>query len=200
MISMTFLRRAPCLLAVLLCAPAFATTLVALDVEGLTRLSDVVVRAQVLESQARVTKDGARIVTDTELEVLEALKGAPARRLVAMQPGGVVGEIGQKVDATARFEPGEEVVVFLERRGDRYTVAGMLQGKWRVERSSGRAVARPQTDGDALYLDPATHAPVPRPAESLPLDELTRRVKAALPAPVPAAPPPAGVTPKGLVP
>ncbi len=198
--SMTFLRRAPCLLAVLLAAPALATTLVALDVEGLTRLSDVVVRAQVLSSQARITKDGARIVTDSELEVLEVLKGAPPKRLIAMQPGGVVGEIGQKVDATARFEPGEEVVVFLERRGERYTVAGMQQGRWKVERSGGKAVARPQTDGDALYLDPTTHAPVPRLAEPLSLDELFRRVKAALPAPAPAAPPPAGLTPKGLVP
>lgn len=197
--AMTFSRRALCLFLIL-GAPAFATTLVALDVEGLTKLSDVVLRGRVVSSQARITKDGARIVTDTELDVVEVMKGSADAHVTVMQPGGVVGEIGQKVDATARFEPGEEVVVFLERRGERFTVAGMLQGHWRVERADGRAVARPQTDGDALYLDARTHEPVARVTGALALDELTRRVKAGGPAPIVPTMPPAGTAPKGTIP
>lgn len=185
----------PFLVLALVASPAWATTLVALDVEGLARTSDVVVRGHVLKSEPRLTKDGARIVTDTEIEVAETHKGAPGRTVTVMQPGGVVGEVGQKVDGVAPFEPGEEVVVFLEQRGTRYLVTGMVQGKWRVERSGGQVLARPETTGEALLLDEKTRQPVARHTEPLPLATLAARVKATLPT-VPASTPTTPVTPK----
>lgn len=188
------------LLAVLTAAMANATTLLALDVPALTRGSAVVVRATVRSVEARWTKDGGRIMTDAVLEVTEPWKGAPARQITVMQPGGVVGEIGQLVHGTVRFTVGEDVVVFLEPRGDRYLLTGMLQGKFKVETSSdGKAVfARQELEGDALLVDPATRQPVQSAAVVLPIDKLRAQVLAASGAsapPEPTSPGPVKVTP-----
>jgi hypothetical protein len=117
-----------------------------------------------------------------------------------MQPGGVVGEVGQLVHGTAKFTVGEDVVVFLEPRGDRFLLTGMLQGKFKVERSSdGKAVfARQELEGEAMLVDPATRQAVAPNATVLPLDTLRAQVLAAAgtKAPTePAAPGPVKVTP-----
>src|SRR5689334_5284575 len=121
------------MLSVLAVAVAHATTLLALDVPALTKGSSAVVRATVRSVDARWTKDGGRIMTDVVLEVSEPWKGTPGKQVTVMQPGGVVGDVGQLVHGTAKFTVGEDVVVFLEPRGDRYLLTGMLQGKFRVE-------------------------------------------------------------------
>lgn len=179
------------LLGLAVASVAQATTMLEQDVAALTKSSAVVVRAKVLASQARWTSDRARIVTDTELEVLEAWKGAPAARVVVMQPGGIVGELGQKVAGAARFTVGEEVVLFLEPRGDRFTVAGMSQGAFHVERSSdGKTSFARQALDEALLLDPVTRQPVAGPREILTVAQLKARVLAAAPAsPTPVVPP-----------
>ncbi len=188
------------LLTALGAALANATTLLALDVPALTKGSTVVVRATVRSVQARWTKDGGRIMTDAVLEVSEPWKGTPEKQLTVMQPGGVVGEIGQMVHGTAKFAVGEDVVVFLEARGDRYLLTGMIQGKFKVETSSdGKAVfARQATEGDALLIDPATRQAVHPAPVLLPIDTLRAQVLAAsgARAPVePTTPGPVKVTP-----
>ena len=194
------------LLAGLLAATAWATTLLALDVPGLTRMSDAVVRGTVVRVEPRLSGDGARIMTDAEIQVSEVLKGAPGPVAIAMQPGGEVGDVGQRVDGVARFTVGEEVVAFLEARGGRWLVTGMVQGKFRVERSSdGRAAfVRADSAGDSVLLDPVTHQPVSRPAPVMTLDELRAQVKAALPPatqpPLTPGPTPVTPTPRQAVP
>jgi hypothetical protein len=198
-------RRSPwvaALLALAIAPVAFATTMLEQDLASLTKGADVVVRAQVLSSQARWTSDHARIITDTELEVQEAWKGKPAARIVVMQPGGIVGELGQKVDGVALFEPGEEVVVFLEARGDRFTVAGMAQGAFHLARSSdGKTVFARQALDEALLLDPVTRQPVAGPRSVLTVEQLKARVAQALAAPSsPSLTPPASTKPPLVTP
>ncbi|MEW6435518.1 MAG: hypothetical protein AB1730_28820 [Myxococcota bacterium] len=183
-------------------AVASATTMLEQDVAALTKASAVVVRAKVLASRARWTADRARIVTDTEVEILDAWKGAPAARVVVMQPGGIVGEVGQKVAGAARFSVGEEVVLFLEPRGDRYAVSGMSQGAFHVERSSDGKTAFARQDLDeALLLDPVTRQPVAGPREILTVDQLKARVLAAVStSPTTPVRPPASTRPPLLTP
>lgn len=189
------------LLGLAVASVAQATTMLEQDVAALTKSSAVVVRAKVLASQARWTSDHARIVTDTELEVLEAWKGAPAARVVVMQPGGIVGELGQKVAGAARFTVGEEVVLFLEPRGDRFTVAGMSQGAFHVERSSdGRTSFARQVLDEALLLDPVTRQPVAGSREILTVARLKARVLAAAPASTTPVVPPASTKPPLVTP
>lgn len=188
------------LAAVLAGALASATTLLSMDVAALTRSSAVVARAKVISLDTRWTKDGARIMTDAVLEVTEPWKGSPARRVTVMQPGGVIGDVGQVVHGTARFTVGEDVVVFLEQRGERYLLTGMLQGKFKVEASSdGKATyARQELEGEALLVDPATRQPVEPAPVVLPLATLRTQVLSAagVQAPVePTRPGPVKVTP-----
>lgn len=169
------------LLAVLLVGVAQATTLLALDVPGLTQASSLVVRAKVKSVASRWTKDGGRIMTDAVMDVSETWKGAPTNQITVMQQGGVVGDVGQLVHGTVSFKPGDEVVVFLEPRGDRYLMTGMMQGRFKVETSSdGKwTYARQEFDGQALFVDPSTHQPVSLGVVALPIDTLRAQVLAA---------------------
>lgn len=192
--------RSSLLLALLFVGVAQATTLLALDVAALTKGSSLVVRAKVKSVASRWTKDGGRIMTDAVLEVSETWKGTPTTQVTVMQPGGVVGDVGQLVHGTVTFTAGEEVVVFLEPRGERYLLTGMMQGRFKVETSSdGKwTSARQEFDGQALFLDPVTRQPVSLGVVALPIDTLRAQVLAAsgATAPVePTRPGPVKVTP-----
>jgi hypothetical protein len=137
--------------------PALATTVLHQDLPQLTVAADAVVVGRVIGAQSRWTEDRRRIVTDVTVEVDEALKGAPGKTVIIRQPGGRVGDVGQRVDGIASFAPGEQVLVFLEARPDgAYLVQGMSQGKFRIERSKkGKAaLAIPEGAKGARVVDP----------------------------------------------
>lgn len=173
--------------ALLLGTAAFGTTLVYRDLPELARTSDAVVRGKVVETQSRWTADRSRIVTDVTIEVAETLKGAPGRTVTIVQPGGRVGDIGQKVAGLASFEKGEEVVVFLEKRGDeRFVVNGLAQGKYRVERTSDGKAAFAVPDRnveEAVVVDPVTRVPAEVHRPTVKLETLRADVQKALSAP-----------------
>lgn len=164
-------------LSLSLASVATATTLIAMDVPALTRGSDLVVRGVVTQVSSRWTDDGKRIMTDTELAIDEVLKGTQAsKRVVVMQPGGVVGDVGQLVHGVATFAVGQEVVVFLERRGDRTFVVGLAQGRFVIDRSGPEPMV--QGGEDELYLvDAKTHAPVEAPRAPMTLASLVTLVR-----------------------
>jgi hypothetical protein len=162
------------------------------DVPELSRRADAVIRGTVLRSESRWSGDRRRIFTEVEIQVAETLKGSARKTVLVRQPGGVVGNIGQRVDGVASFKQGEEVVVFLARRpDDSFAVAGMAQGKFRVERSSdGRAAFAIPGDVHAQVLDPATGQPAEVQRRPLTLDELRGQIRNALAAPSPDRPAP----------
>lgn len=159
---------------------AGATTLVAMDVPALTKGSKLVVRAVVVSQASRWSKDGGRIMTDTVLSVSETWKGPVAPQVTVMQPGGVVDDIGQKVHGTVTFKVGEEVVLFLEGRGDRFLITGMVQGRFKVDRSSdGRSLfARQASEDELMLVDAVTHQPVEGVELVMPLETLRTQVLA----------------------
>lgn len=173
----------------ILASAAFGTTLVAVDLPALTHSAELIAIGTVRASAARLTKDGSRIVTDTEIQLSEVLKGkAAGTTVIVIQAGGVVGELGQKVEGTARFTVGEEVVVFLDRRGtERFAVTAMHQGKFRVERSSdGKAAfAVPEGAPSARLIDPLTQQETSSPLKAMPLAELKTKIAAVLAGPAP---------------
>ncbi len=167
------------LVAMLLAPGALATQVIGLDVEGLTRGSDAIVVGKVVRSHSRWTSDQRLIVTEVEVEIAESLKGAAGKSVVILQPGGVVGEIGQRVSGLARFQLGDEVLVFLERQGRRtFLVTGLAQGKFRIERSSDgqEAYAVPDDVAGAALVDPLTHAPMRSPLQPMRLSALKARI------------------------
>jgi hypothetical protein len=167
----------------LLCLPASATTMLRADLPELAQSADTIVHGTVRRVESRWSGDGRRIVTDVEIQVTESLKGQAGGSVVVTQPGGRVGDIGQSVSGLASFTPGEEVVLFLERRGAQaFRVAGMAQGKYQVQRSAEgtRALAVPEPTGDVLLLDPDTRQPTSSTQRSLPLTELKASFRTAL--------------------
>jgi hypothetical protein len=154
-------------------APAVAALAERASVEDLARTSDAVVRGRVERQVSR--KVGTRIVTDVEIRVAAVWRGAAPQQVVKMTvPGGVVGDLGQRVDGMATFANGEDVVVFAGRGSDgRWRVNGGAQGKFSVE----AAEARPNLDR-VTFLRSAVRAGE-RAAEPMPVAELERRVKEA---------------------
>jgi hypothetical protein len=167
------MRRWLAALLVACTAPAGAATFVATSVEESARASDAVVRGRVVSAESRLTRDGRGVVTEVEIAVDEAWKGAPDGTVKLTVPGGRVGRIAQRVDAAASFEPGEEVVVFLARRGETWWVMGHALGKYRVEAGEARsAVEGSQVLPRALSADE-------RAVGTMSVVELERRVRGA---------------------
>ena len=181
--TIRFALRALLSITLLLGLPAGATTLLRTDVAELSANADTIVQGTVRRVQSRWSGDGRRIVTDVEIEVKDALKGQPGGTVLVTQPGGRVGDIGQVVHGLASFSPGEEVVVFLEKRGKvSFQVSSMAQGKFNVRRGAdGKTVlAVPEPTGDTLLLDPVTSQPTESAMKPVPLTELKASVRTAL--------------------
>lgn len=147
--------------------PARGATVLRLTFEELTVRSDAVVRGRVVASTPKMNAAAGRISTFTEVEVTEAIKGTPGKRITVRQPGGEVGGIGQSVAGAARFSPGEEVVLFLARAPDDaavFQVLGLSSGKVRLEKKREQLRAVRDLDGIHFPDQPAqTSAQVPVP-------------------------------------
>lgn len=163
--------------AVLVAALAHATTLLAMDIAALSKGSGAVIRGTVKSVESRWTKDGARIMTDAVIDVRETWKGTHRDTVTVMQQGGVIGEVGQLVHGTIPFRSGDEVVLFLEPRGERFMITGMMQGVFRVDGDT----ARQALEGDALFLDPSTRQPTQPSSVTMSLNALRAQVLANLP-------------------
>lgn len=181
--TIRFALRALLSITLLIGLPVGATTLLRTDVAELSSASDTIVQGTVRRVQSRWSGDGRRIVTDVEIEVTDTLKGQPGGTVLVTQPGGKVGDIGQQIHGLATFTPGEEVIVFLEKRGKvSFQVSSMAQGKFQVRRDAdGKTVlAVPESTGDTLLLDPVTRQPTASAMKPVPLTELKASVRTAL--------------------
>jgi hypothetical protein len=155
--------------------PASSALAVPASVEELARASAVVVRGRVASAVARWSADRRRIETEAEIEVASAWRGAPAARVAVVVPGGAADGLAQRVDGAPRLAVGEEVVLFLWRRGaGAYRVSGLAQGKFSV--AGGAAV--PDLSGTA-FVPRAALSASERRIEAMRVDELERRVRAA---------------------
>lgn len=173
-------------------ATANASVARALALEEMARGSDSVVRGRVIWTHA-MTLPGGAIVTLTEIEVEDVLAGDAPATVTVVEPGGEPGDtgVGMLVSGTARFEMGEEVVVFAEAARSAYArhfpgtfrPLAMSQGKMRVIREEG-APARLVRDlsGVARMKLDAAEGWVPAGNDELDgitLDELVYRISRA---------------------
>jgi hypothetical protein len=160
-----------------------ATTMVPLDLAALARRADRVLIGRVETVESHFTADHDAIYTEVTIRVERAYKGAaqPGETVVVRREGGTVGKLGMHVYGAPRFQPNEEVVVFLERRGSATWVVGMAQGKMTVVKEADRRVVlRPDLTGIKLTR-PDLYATASR---ALPLEDFEvelRRIIAAQP-------------------
>ena len=163
----------------LLAAGAQASSAVQMDVTALSRAATEVVRVRVSSTRCAWMDEHRRLVTLVEVEVLERWKGSAQGVLRVLQPGGELDGIGQRVAGVAPLAVGEEVVLFLERRGPWHSAVGLAQGVYRVDRGAGAALAVPADAHGLTLVAPPGRALEPRRPVSLSAlqDEVRREVE-----------------------
>ena len=112
--------------------------------ESLARASAGAVQGRVVAVTAAWDDAAGAIYTFVTIDVVRSwgLDGSPAR-VVVKQLGGIVGGTALVIGGQARFDIGEDVLVFLDvRPRDRtLSVAGLEQGKWVLTGSPEAATA-----------------------------------------------------------
>ncbi|MBI2822462.1 MAG: hypothetical protein HYX74_09580 [Acidobacteria bacterium] len=146
-------RHIPPLLWVMLlsCSLAGATSIRRLDFDQLNEESELIVHGRVVSSSSYVLPARGWILTDTRIQVVDALKGNAARFVTVTELGGVVGDTGMLVPGTASFRVGEEAVVFLKNVEGRWRTSGLIQGKFPIVEAQGEKIVLP-----AVPVDHAT--------------------------------------------
>jgi hypothetical protein len=168
---------------IFLCAlalPSSASVGEALTLDDLVTRSDEIVLAHAVAAESRY--ENGQIVTEVELERLETLRGRsddPWLRLVS--PGGVVGDVGMRVEGAPRIAVGATVVLFARTTARGLRAVGMSQGVFPVRMREGRPWVYPSGEGIVLYRTDArgrlerARSPLPEPTE---LDTFLSTVRA----------------------
>lgn len=167
------------LLALLLPAPARATTMVHLDFSELAWIADVVAEGTVLYEQAERAPGQEWLRTAVTVRLEHVIKGEAVEGdlLDVVEIGGRLGAEETRVPGAAVFAPGERVLLFLESRDGEWSCVGMSQGKLTLvaEAGSGRDVlVRVSLPRGLLRFD---EAEVALPAVRLYADDLAWRLR-----------------------
>jgi len=170
----------PCLAA----GPAAATRVVHMDTKALVHESSAIVIGQVEGTRAHWNERHTKIVTDVDVRVTQALKGAPGERVTLTQLGGDLDGMRYEVPGSPLFARGEEALLFLWRdTKGRTQVNGLAQGKFDIRRDPAtgeRLVQRSLPGlaiGDTRSLGPARAGGA---APRIPLDALVGEIQRAL--------------------
>src|SRR5580700_2249544 len=134
------IQRSACslLVALLFACNVSATSVPSLTFEELTDRSELIVSGQVTRSWADWDSEHKFIWTHYELSVSNAQKGTPGLTVELAEPGGVVGIQGMAIAGAVVYQPGDHVLVFLQRMPNGYLrTTGWSQGKYTVD-STGR--------------------------------------------------------------
>lgn len=128
---------AVCLFLIPCTAPrdAAATTVLQVDLRGLTTTSQWVVRAQVLATRNVDLLDRNKgVFTDVDLLITHVYRGANVPHLYTLRMIGGTATNGNrlKVPGMPVFKAGEDVVLFLEATSMGHIPTGLGQGVWRV--------------------------------------------------------------------
>lgn len=161
--------------AALTAAPARATTVHPFSLDELIYVADRIVVGQVLSTDAAFTRDGGLIVTTVELQVAEVLKGPAAAETLGIQVlGGEAAGLALHVEGAPRFDPGEQVLLFIEEGPHGLEVLGWAQGKLDLEWNAGAG----ETYAHRRVLVAGPNTDDWMPAAGTPAAALTERIRA----------------------
>jgi hypothetical protein len=114
-----------------------ASTFLKVDIPTLMRMSESVVRANVVDVRSAWNDEGSAIFTFVTLEVTGRLHGTAEGQIVIRVPGGTVGDFTSEMEGAPKFEPGTDVVAFISRWHDGVAmVTGYAEGLSRVNRDT----------------------------------------------------------------
>jgi hypothetical protein len=183
MTRMTIRNKLPLLAALSLffALPAIhATTLARLSLDQLAGAADGVARVRCAGIESRW--ENGSIWTIATFDVVQTLKGDLPPRIVVRLPGGKVGAFTTTVEGTPRFSAGEEAIVFLERsRTEGYSVAGWVEGTFRIALDAGthREIVTQDSSTFALF-DAATRTFRTEGIQKMPMEIFRARLDTAI--------------------
>jgi len=163
--------------ALMLAAPASATTLVRRGLDRLTAENETIVEAKVLDIHSYWNAAHTFIFTDVHARPSQTMKGTPATDVDFTVMGGTVDGTTVLIVGGPELEPGSDYVLFLGRGGlpgpqERLTVRDLSQGVFVVDH--GRAFS--QARSEPLLPDAQGRADVPGGDDGLALDTLMRLI------------------------
>jgi hypothetical protein len=175
------------LLALVIPASTRAATVLHVDVAEATRLSQWVVRAEVVALETLdLRAQGDSIYTEVTLAVSEVYRGrdVPARVVMRLQGGIAADGLALTVPGMPRVAVGDEGVFFLERVGNGLVPCGLEQGVWRISQGPfGVPLVYRTLDGLSLMVrgpeGKLSPAPEPAPARTKLLAQLIAEIAAA---------------------
>ncbi len=132
--------------------------------------SALVVSGRVTGVRSYWNDTNTKIFTETQVVIDQSYKGGAGGVVSVVQLGGIVGHVQMKVEGALAWNPGEEVLLFLEPfSDDRYMVYGLSQGRYEIERDDrGRPfVSRGAFEGIEMLDAPGDKAPE---SEKVPLN------------------------------
>ena len=115
---------------ILLVVPAWATTVIRMDLQTLVQESDSIVQGRVEHVDAQWDDQKKTIFTYVFVRVHDPLKGDFRPTVLIRQLGGKVGDMNLSIIGMPAFRSGEEVIVFLKSNPIEatYHVVGLTQG------------------------------------------------------------------------
>jgi hypothetical protein len=170
------------LLALLVAAPASATSVIQLDVPTHVAESTAVVEVLVGAATEALSEETGRTVTDRAVAVERVLYGEAPATLKVRQHRSDVGEQRYAIPGDGRLTEGGRFVLFLTRGPDgRWYLTALGQSVFAVRGSGDDAGVHQQLDGLGFFAYDGTGKLVPASPEPGPktLGELRRAVAAA---------------------
>ncbi len=153
-----------------------------LSLDEMTVKAEKIVLGSVSGKESFWDAEHGKIITRSTLKVEQVIKGESNEQVITVeQPGGEVGNIGMHVQGVARFQTGEDTLLFLEGKGAKYTVLGLSQGKISVKKQpeTGQRIAIQEDTGLTVQKSSGVTGSMTTigPME---LSELVNRIKAVL--------------------
>ena len=87
--------------------------MIKVELEEVAINSYSIIKGVVINQWSEYEEDGKKIITVTEFQVLESIKGDIKQTEHIVIPGGIVGDVGMGVSHTPQFNIGEEAIVFI---------------------------------------------------------------------------------------
>ncbi len=114
-------------------APVVSALILKMSVEDMTKEADVIVIGDIKEVESRWNFWRTEVHTYSTVSVEKYIKGTGPGTLTIITEGGTGGDLSVWVEDTPVFTKNENVLVFLKKAGDEFSVASWAQGKYIVE-------------------------------------------------------------------
>jgi len=175
--TLALVLAAPLMAAPLLAlSSAHATVVRALSLEEKTQVAPLVIHASVERVESAWDLPGESINTLISLRVIESVRGGADKgaHIVVRQGGGKIGDFSQVAAGQSRYEPGEEVVVFLEPVGSEYVEIGIGISKYSIEWNGHEKMVSPPPRGRRSAHREERPSPLGRAAQPMKPETLSK--------------------------